>query len=283
MEISVSWEAGFCHIYFIFLSCFRSEEFQQVYDWLFAPTASAATRQRALDEMCIWSLRRSTLCPAAVLGTIVLLEVHLKDAERCFLRQDLQTLYASAFTRFFNYMSSIMQSHNLRSMYDTALQLGLPTFVVDLRHLCAHGQLLPPLEVLQSTTEYCVDWLHGYYWHAQLSTMSNVDASNIRRKDRTQFDENVTALFHFYDSVFECYLKGARDIKSAKRHLHGKRMAKLKEYYTENALSTLRAAFDAIVKDLMFLVKNESGLKDLSEIYIEAFTKMSYFFTVAGN
>lgn len=177
-------------------------------------------------------------------------------------------------------MSSIMQTHNMRTMYQTAQELGLQSFVVDLRHICAHGQVLPPLKVLRNTAEYCVSWLHDYYWASQLNLMTDCDASQIRRKDKTEFDVNVSELFQIYDSALEGHMKGATSIKTLKKHLHGKRFNSLKEFYMQNKLNSLQEAFDVIVKQLCALVKRDVAIKDLSEIYVEAFMKMRFFFSV---
>lgn len=179
-------------------------------------------------------------------------------------------------------MSSIMQTHNMRTMYQTAKELGLESFVVDLRHMCAHGQVLPPLQVLRNTAEYCIVWLHDYYWTSQLNSMCDVDATRIRRKDKTKFDDNVSALFEIYDAALEGHMKGATNIKTVKRHLHGKRFHKLRDYYTENNLNSLQDIFDHLVRELYSLVKRDVAIKDISLIYVGALMRMRYFFSISG-
>lgn len=262
--------------------CFHRAEFNKVYEWIFGQQYSPETRQKALSQIRIWNLRRSTLCPAAVLATSVILDVQMKDnVDTMLSSEELQILYSNAFTRFFNFMSSIMQSHNMRTMYQTAKELGLQSFVVDLRHICAHGQVLPPLQVLRNTAEYCIIWLHDYYWASQRNTMSDVDAAHIRRKDKTQFNENVSELFEIYDSALEGHMKGATNIKALKRHLHGKRFNRLKEFYIQHKLANLQSAFGVIAQQLCQLVKRDISIKDMIEIYVEAFLKMRFFFTLA--
>ncbi|XP_061398578.1 uncharacterized protein LOC133334304 [Musca vetustissima] len=261
----------------------NGSEFNKVYEWLFGENYSAATRQQALSQIRIWNLRRSTQCPAAVLATAVIVEVQQKDhPETIYSAEDLQTLYANAFTRFFNFMSSIMQTHNMRTMYQTAKELGLESFVVDLRHICAHGQVLPPLQVLRNTAEYCIVWLHDYYWRSQLDSMCDVDATRIRRKDRTELDDKVSALFELYDTALEGHMKGATNMKTLKRHVHGKRFHSLKEYYQQNNFEKLQDVFDHIAKELYALVKRDVIIKDVSTIYIGALLRMRYFFSVSN-
>uniref|UniRef100_A0A1I8MFA7 Las1-like protein n=1 Tax=Musca domestica TaxID=7370 RepID=A0A1I8MFA7_MUSDO len=258
-------------------------EFSKVYEWLFGDNYSAATRQQALSQIRIWNLRRSTQCPAAVLATAVIVEVQQKDhPDSIYSDDDLQTLYANAFTRFFNFMSSIMQTHNMRTMYQTAKELGLESFVVDLRHICAHGQVLPPLQVLRNTAEYCIVWLHDYYWRTQLESMRDLDATRIRRKDRTELDDKVSTLCEIFDAALEGHMKGAINIKTLKRHMHGKRFHNLKEYYQKYNFEKLQDIFDHIAQELYGLVKRDIVIKDVATIYVGALLRMRYFFSVSG-
>ncbi|XP_011195776.2 uncharacterized protein LOC105220909 [Zeugodacus cucurbitae] len=262
------------------------KEFRNVYEYLFDENTNVDQQKQALSQINVWSLRRSTQCPAGVLATKALLEVqHLDKAEapQAVAESVLQTLYASAFTRFFNFMSSTMQIHNMRTMYDTARMLGLPSFVVDLRHICAHGQVLPPIDILRTSVSYCLNWLRNYYWAPQLESMCDVQASKIRHKDKTLFEENITKLFVIYDAALECYCKGGHNMKSGKRHISGKRLAQLRTYYAEHNLTALKDTLELIVKELISLVKREIGIKDMSEIFIEALYKMKYFFTVGES
>ncbi|XP_014094227.2 uncharacterized protein [Bactrocera oleae] len=262
------------------------KEFRSVYEFLFDEDTDVDQQKRGLSQINVWSLRRSTQCPAGVLATKALLDVqHLDKAEgqQAVSESLLQTLYASAFTRFFNFMSSTMQTHNMRTMYDTARMLGLPSFVVDLRHICAHGQVLPPIDILRTSVSYCLNWLRNYYWFPQLESMCDVEASKIRRKDKTLFEENITKLFIIYDAALECYCKGAHNMKSGKRHISGKRLAQLRVYYAERKLTSLKDTLELIVKEIITLVRREIGIKDMSEIFIEALLKIKYFFTIGES
>lgn len=262
------------------------EEFRRVYEYLFDEDTDVDQQKRALSQINVWSLRRSTQCPAGVLATKALLEVqHLDKAEgqHAVSESVLQTLHASAFTRFFNFMSSTMQTHNMRTMYDTARMLGLPSFVVDLRHVCAHGQILPPIDILRTSVSYCLNWLRNYYWIPQLESMCDVEAGKIRRKDKTLFEENITKLFVIYDAALECFCKGAHNMKSGKRHISGKRLAQLRVYYAERKLISLKDTLELAIKEIISLVKREIGIKDMSEIFIEALFKMKYFFTIGES
>jgi len=60
------------------------------------------------------------------MATSVLVQAQLEDQEG---NAKIQNTYASAFTRFYNFMSSIIQGHNMSSMYETARELGLQSFI----------------------------------------------------------------------------------------------------------------------------------------------------------
>ncbi|EDV96968.1 GH16572 [Drosophila grimshawi] len=250
-------------------------EFSTVYDWLFSKQTTTANRRKALSQMRIWSLRRGSLCPAAVLATGVLMKAQLEDKQG---NPNIRTTYASSFTRFFNFMSSIMQSHNMTSMYNTARQLGLQSFIVDLRHLCAHGQELPPTAVLRNTAEHCVEWLRNFYWLPQTETMNNLDAPKLQRKDMAKFEKELGILFEMYDLALECQLKGAQKLKEIKKLRTSAEFNKMRVYCSTKKLKTTSEILDKVITELGAAVKRQtSSMKDLLDIYMAGVLQMNYF------
>lgn len=250
-------------------------EFNTVYDWLFAKQTTPADRRKALSQMRIWNLRRGSLCPASVLATAVLVKSQLEDRQGSV---NIQTTYASAFTRFFNFMSSIMQSYNMTSMYETARQLGLQSFIVDLRHLCAHGQELPPAEVLRTTAEHCLEWLRTFYWLPQRETMSNLDAPKLQCRDKAKFENELKAFFEIYDLALECYLNGAHKLKAISKLKSSVDFNKIRVYCSAKKIKTTKEILDTAVKELGAAIKlHNSSMKDRLDIYIASLLKMKYF------
>lgn len=253
-------------------------EFNATYNGLFGKKSKSADRRQALSRIRIWSLRRANLCPAAVLATSVLVKAQLEDKEG---NANIQTTYASAFTRFYNFMSSIIQGHNMSSMYETAKELGLQSFIVDLRHLCAHGQELPPVEVLRSTSEHCLEWLRTYYWLPHKETMSNLDVGKLQRKDKLKFEKEVTNLLEIYDLTLECHLKGADKLKAISKLKSSAEFNKIRVYSSSKKAKTSKEILDSVVNDLSVKVKRESSsMKDLLDIYTGCLLKMKYFLGV---
>ncbi|XP_017133576.1 uncharacterized protein LOC108150120 [Drosophila elegans] len=253
-------------------------EFKETYDWLFGKASTPAKRRQALSKIRIWNLRRGNLCPAAVLATSVLVQAQLEDKQG---NSKTQSTYASAFTRFYNFMSSIIQGHNMSSMYETARELGLQSFIVDLRHLCAHGQELPPLEVLRNTSEHCLEWLRTYYWLPHKENMSNLDSGKLQRKDKIKFEKAVSSLLEIYDLTLECHLKGAEKLKAISKLKSSGDFNKIRVYSSSKKAKSSKEILDAVVSDLSALVKKEStSMKALLDIYISCLLKMEYFLGV---
>ncbi|XP_055909683.1 uncharacterized protein LOC129944345 [Eupeodes corollae] len=258
------------------------EEFNKVYSWIYGEKSTNETKVLACRQMTVWKIRRANLTPAAILGTLVILEIQLRDSKNdstCSAEElkELQILYASAFTRFFNYMSSIMQtqSQNMKTMYETAKELNLRSFVVDLRHICAHGQDMPSIEILRSASKYCLRWLEDFYWKSQSHSMQNVDIRDVRSKDTTNFEQNVWNLFQLYDAALKCCLKGDKINKKSPR------WERLLEPISDPNKFNL-SPFEILglaVKNLGNEVKRERNTMDLSDVYVDAFLQMRFFFT----
>ncbi|XP_017841166.1 uncharacterized protein LOC108598914 [Drosophila busckii] len=252
-------------------------EFKMVYNWLFDKDTTPVNLRKALSQLRIWSLRRGTLCPASVLATSVLIKAQLEDKQG---NSNIQTTYASAFTRFFNFMSSIMQDYNMSSMYETARKLGLQSFIVDLRHLCAHGQELPPAVVLRHTAEHCTEWMRKFYWLPQREKMANLDAQNLQRKDKLKFERELSVLFELYDLALECQLEGAYKLKAINKLKSSMEFNKLRVYSSTKKAKTTMEMLNAVVNDLAAAIKRQP-MEELLDIYMSSVLNMKYFL-VAG-
>jgi len=166
-------------------------------------------------------------------------------------------------------------------MYETARELGLQSFIVDLRHLCAHGQELPPVEVLRNTSEHCLEWLRTYYWLPHKENMSNLHAGKLKRKDKLKFEKAVSNLLEIYDLTLECHFKGAEKLKAISKLKSSAEFNKIRVYSSSKKAKSSKEILDAVVNDLSALVKKESSsMKDLLDIYTGCLLKMEYFLGV---
>lgn len=159
--------------------------------------------------MKIWKIRRLNLTPATVLSTFAIIDVQLKDVNLMaappsstkYTDDDLRQMYSEALTKFLNHMSSIMRSRTVQSMYSTARELGIESFLVDLRHLCAHGQVSPSLEILRRTATYCVNWLREFYWDRELRVITDASVRDVQLKSSIDLEESIRYWFHMYDAA----------------------------------------------------------------------------------
>lgn len=166
-----------------------------------------------MDRIKIWKIRRLNLTPASVLSTLAILEVQLKDnADEKFSKDELRTMYSNAFTRFLNYMSSIMRSRTLQSMYLTARELGIESFLVDLRHLCAHGQVLPSLEISRRTATYCLNWLREFYWDREKNVIGDAIVNDVHLKTSVELENLASEWFTLYDAATEAIVMGYKNV-----------------------------------------------------------------------
>ncbi|KAH8371242.1 hypothetical protein KR093_006710, partial [Drosophila rubida] len=251
-------------------------EFGMVYDLLFGKSTTPGNQRQALSYIRIWSLRRGTLCPASVLATAVLVQAQLEDKQG---NPNIQTTYASAFTRFFNFMSSIMQhGFTVTSMYETARQLGLPSFIVDLRHLCAHGQELPPAVMLRNTAQHCMEWLRTFYWLPQQETMTDIDAPKLQPNEKAQFEKELGLLLDIYDLALDCLLNGAEKLKKVRKFKSSAEFNKLRLFCSIYKIKSIAKVLDKVINELSIVVKrHNTAMKDLVDTYMAAILKMKYF------
>lgn len=184
-----------------------------MYNWLYGANANNETKQLALSRMKLWKIRRGNLTPASVLSTLTILEVQLKDkCDNRFTDNELRSMYANAFTRFVNYMSSIMRSKTVQSMYSTARELGIESFLVDLRHLCAHGQVLPSLDILRRTTTYCINWMREFYWDRERSVIADATVRDVHLKSTLELQMSIGEWFALYDAATEALIRGCKNV-----------------------------------------------------------------------
>lgn len=167
--------------------------------------------------MKIWKIRRLNLTPASVLSTLSILNVQIKDCDTAtanakYADDDLRTMYSEALLKFLNYMSSIMRSRTVPSMYSTARVLGIESFLVDLRHLCAHGQISPSLDIFRRTAAYCMKWLREFYWDRELKFITDATVRDVQLKSSIDLEQSIREYFRMYDAATEAMAFGHKTV-----------------------------------------------------------------------
>lgn len=59
------------------------------------------------------------------------------------------------------------------TFYQTARKINLPEWLINLRHNIAHGQILPPIDLLNDALVFCLDWVHTAYWKAAVNDIKD--------------------------------------------------------------------------------------------------------------
>lgn len=141
---------------------YDSEEWQQVYADISDPTSS---KEDALKLLLVWKARSPSL-PSGIESTLSLLQVFVEDANTSQIASNDQLLrlaYSSAIMRFVNHM---LDSETVKgtSLYQAAKRLGVPDWIVELRHDTAHSNTLPPIALLREACSISLQWLQTNYW-----------------------------------------------------------------------------------------------------------------------
>jgi len=157
------------------------DEWGQVYDAIFTPGLQAA----ALARIAAWRARGR--CPHAVEATAVLVELSLSDpavsgvGDAPYATSSLapgvaepvlRGAYAMAVVRALNGLVDAGQQRgpHASSVQALAKKVGLPTWVVELRHDAAHNSL-PSLPLLRLASASLLRYLEQKYWAAQQSQL----------------------------------------------------------------------------------------------------------------
>jgi hypothetical protein len=153
--------------------CFSNwDEWMSVRHGLFA--TELAAQRHALQTVSVWRQRRDV--PQSVTSTADFVEIKLQDPWFCTdpdtrhtdtSLSSLRLLYSIAIVRTVNgLVDPSQQSFFAQSVLVLAEKMGLPGWVVELRHDGSHKQL-PSLSVLRAAAQYLLDWLDKHYWRPQ--------------------------------------------------------------------------------------------------------------------
>lgn len=150
-----------------------AREWLAVKQQLAAPTAPAHAQQQGLRRVAAWKARGRL--PLAVECTAGLVAAQLQDrspparaaAGDTAARHSVRQTYAMALVRFVNGFADAAQRRvAARRVHAAAAELGLPAWLVDLRHDATHGAL-PGLPILRRACQTALQWLREVYWQPQ--------------------------------------------------------------------------------------------------------------------
>ncbi|XP_059614496.1 uncharacterized protein LOC132260423 [Phlebotomus argentipes] len=242
-------------------------EFRAVFEGIYGRNSNDASKRKSLSRMKMWRGRLMSQTPASIMATLSVLEVSVKDAESGISARDLRTIYSTAIVRFLNYIHSTTRSS--KSLYSVAKELGLASYVVDLRHLCSHGQTMPSLKTFRQVFSYCLQWLKSFYWEPQLRVMQDAKIADVKRNNKTVFENNLRTLFITYDGITE----GLRKKKEYLGEICDENASREFLNCVGNASPDYKLS--NLVKDILESIFNavsaEQQVREIAQLFTEAF------------
>ncbi|KAJ6574735.1 Las1-like-domain-containing protein [Mycena capillaripes] len=139
-------------------------ELDQLCSWIFTDESDLESKTKAINRLSAW--RAITPLPHALESTLALLTALIQDASviQPLSYLSLRHSYAAAVIRLVNGLVDPLQlGAYARSIASIANQLGLPPWLVELRHAATHEDL-PSLELLRQAARESMAWLlHNYF------------------------------------------------------------------------------------------------------------------------
>ncbi|KAJ1679378.1 rRNA-processing protein las1 [Spiromyces aspiralis] len=97
-----------------------------------------------------------------------------------------------ALTRFVNaIVDQEQQGYFAQSIASKAEQIGMPSWLVDLRHASTH-EALPAVSVLRTASRQALDWLYANYWQIQLDIHNEAYITNLSAELRPLLERYVS-------------------------------------------------------------------------------------------
>ncbi|GAB1605770.1 ribosomal biogenesis protein LAS1L [Argonauta hians] len=149
------------------------DEFVEVYNEIFSNDIKK--QKHALGRIAVWKSRVPRL-PVAIENTAALIRAHVEHRQDTSAghtdwesNQKLRNLYGLALIRFINDMTEAKQNKMYaRSLMAIAKELGLPEWLIELRHSATH-QTLPSLEIVCTAVDCSLKYLQETFWVKQIN------------------------------------------------------------------------------------------------------------------
>lgn len=180
-------------------------------------------------------------------------------------------------------MSSIMQGRNFKTMYNTAEELGIDSFLVDLRHLCSHGQVAISIDVFRRTAGYCMKWLQNFYWDHGLKNFNDVFAEDVRVKATMDFENEMKSLVKVYDVTCEAMYRKYKLVGDVDGNLDDSSFKLLEDYSSKFKRNKLSLILANVTNEMTELTQRESKIRFHAQVYSDILCDCKYFFETASQ
>lgn len=160
-----------------------------------------ASTEDALEVVSLWRLRGRL--PHACESSAQLVEIMIKD-NQSRSENELKMLYSIAILRGINgLVDPSQQSLYNDSVHSIATKIGLPTWLVELRHDATH-QLLPSLNILREGSKQLLQWYYDNYWQVQMEFLAQLtnDCLDNNEINESQIDNMLLANPSMLSEIF---------------------------------------------------------------------------------
>lgn len=168
-------------------------------------------------------------------------------------------------------------------MYNIAKELGLESVLVDLRHTCSHGQVIPSIDVYRRTAKYCMNWLHDFYWDVAMKNFRDVSAEELRKQRSADFENQMKSLFKVYDITCEALYRKYKLVGEVDKNLDYQSLKLLNDYSSKFKHNKLNLILGNVTNEINELTNRESKIRENDQIYIDILCKCKYFFETASQ
>jgi Las1-like len=236
-----------------------------------------------MEQLRIWNIRLPVENPE-LKNTEILVQIMLRDrmASKNPVETDnlLCSGYSLALTKF---MNNLCQDR-YRNFRGAAAELGLESFVVDLRNVGNHSNNYASIELYRRVVAYCLEWLRREFWEQELARFHNIELSQIQSNVTDRGGMDLKQFLVIYDALVEAQEKhGLRSSKLLKTvDLAPKKIEALTEYAEKRQDESLNNLFRGVLTELRFIIlqaDSEWLLLRLTDLFLES---CDYFFVSRG-
>uniref|UniRef100_A0A1I7VH40 Ribosomal biogenesis protein LAS1L n=1 Tax=Loa loa TaxID=7209 RepID=A0A1I7VH40_LOALO len=154
--------------------------------------------KHAVALIVSWKARSGDSVHVAADMTEMLLRAVIMDKETknddWFNIGNVKLAYCTAIIRFVNYVNEICQSnYKFKSIASAVGGVGIPQWVVDIRHGATHSHL-PPLESLRQAATYCRNWLWEHHWSRPVAEAIGLNLNIQNANDENELQKEAAYL-----------------------------------------------------------------------------------------
>ncbi|OOQ82244.1 cell morphogenesis protein Las1 [Penicillium brasilianum] len=213
-------------------------------------------RSHACATVEAWKLRGNV--PHHVEATALLTDAILHDDGQRNSIFSIRATYSAAFCRFVTGLVDTKVTGPRRTMFQRAMDLGLPASFVELRHEATHREP-PSLVVLRKATQRSLEWLWDNYW-------ANIDLDVIGGVLQYNRDESLPITTVLGEVLQEfVHGSGSRPAQKKRKREHEDGIAgRLLEIcgMSRDGIDAGLAALSVLLLDLKLLFDSERRLGD---------------------